>query len=301
MGTTGLETAFAALYTELVLPGRARARDGRRADDRRRRRCTGCRSPRIAVGRAGQPLPGRPRRALGGRRGRLREPLGQLLLPRPHAARPRAADGRRRRGRLPRRRCSPRPSALRSSMSRRDRLRPARGRHPLRRARLRRRRARGRRDRVHDLDVRLPGGDDRPQLRRPADHLHLPADRQLRRLAPRRWSPTGSTPAPRSCAPPSTARTRPGAEQRLADLADRLRDPGDHRPRHARARPPHPRRRARCAAGCSRPGSTEAEARALIDAEPSMAGRDLAREVTPARAARSSSGAGAERTAPGSR
>ena len=25
MGTTGLETAFAALYTELVLPGRARA------------------------------------------------------------------------------------------------------------------------------------------------------------------------------------------------------------------------------------------------------------------------------------
>ena len=27
----------------------------------------------------------------------------------------------------------------------------------------------------------------------------------------------------------------------LAELADRLRDPGDHRPRHARAGPPHPR------------------------------------------------------------
>ena len=29
-----------------------------------------------------------------------------------------------------------------------------------------------------------------PSLRRPADHLHLPAHRQLRRRAPRRWSPT---------------------------------------------------------------------------------------------------------------
>ena len=36
MGTTGLETAFAALYTELVLPRRDRARAARRADDRRR-------------------------------------------------------------------------------------------------------------------------------------------------------------------------------------------------------------------------------------------------------------------------
>ena len=37
MGVTGLETAFAALYTELVLPGRARAGDGGRAARRRRR------------------------------------------------------------------------------------------------------------------------------------------------------------------------------------------------------------------------------------------------------------------------
>ena len=37
MGVTGLETAFAALYTDLVLPGRARPRAARRADDLRRR------------------------------------------------------------------------------------------------------------------------------------------------------------------------------------------------------------------------------------------------------------------------
>ena len=37
MGTTGLETAFAALYTELVLPGDPAAGAARRADDRRRR------------------------------------------------------------------------------------------------------------------------------------------------------------------------------------------------------------------------------------------------------------------------
>ena len=48
MGTTGLETAFAALFTELVLPGRAGARGGGRADERRRRRSTVCRLPRIA-------------------------------------------------------------------------------------------------------------------------------------------------------------------------------------------------------------------------------------------------------------
>ena len=34
-----------------------------------------------------------------------------------------------------------------------------------------------------------------------------------------------------------------GAERGLVQLADRLRHPGDHRPRHPRAGPPHPRRR----------------------------------------------------------
>ena len=42
------------------------------------------------------------------------------------------------------------------------------------------RRARRRRGRVHDRHVRLPGVDDRPVVRGPADHLHLPAHRQLR-------------------------------------------------------------------------------------------------------------------------
>ena len=38
----------------------------------------------------------------------------------------------------------------------------------------------------------------------------------------------------------------------------------------------HPRRRARCAAACSRRAIAEAQARELIDAEPPMAGQDLA-------------------------
>ena len=42
MGTTGLETAFAALYTGLVLPGVLELGAARRADDRRRARCSGC-------------------------------------------------------------------------------------------------------------------------------------------------------------------------------------------------------------------------------------------------------------------
>ncbi len=55
-------------------------------------------------------------------------------------------------------------------------------------------------------------------------------------------------------------RSRRRARRRggLAELADRLRDPRDHRPRHARARPPYPRRRARCAAASSRPRSPSA-------------------------------------------
>ena len=43
MGTTGLETAFAALYTELVLPGVLPLALRRRAHERGRRRCSACR------------------------------------------------------------------------------------------------------------------------------------------------------------------------------------------------------------------------------------------------------------------
>ena len=97
----------------------------------------------------------------------------------------------------------------------------------------------------------------------------------------RRWSPTASGRARRSCARRSNTEDAPGAERGWLDWLGRLRHPGDHRRRHARARPPHPRARARCAAACSRSGSPRREARELIAAEPSMTGLDLAREVTP--------------------
>ena len=60
MGVTGLETAFAALHTDLVLPGRARPRPARRADGRRRRAVR----PRAAdpgAGQRGERRPLRPR------------------------------------------------------------------------------------------------------------------------------------------------------------------------------------------------------------------------------------------------
>ena len=75
MGTTGLETAFAALYTELVLPGELELEVDRRADDRRRGavRTAG---PADRAATARQPVPGRPRRPVRGRRRGLRQPLG---------------------------------------------------------------------------------------------------------------------------------------------------------------------------------------------------------------------------------
>ena len=82
MGVTGLETAFAALHTGLVLPGVIRL--GLLVE-----RMTaggepfGLPAPSLAPGSAGQPLPGRPRRGVGGRRVGLREPLRQLRLRRP--------------------------------------------------------------------------------------------------------------------------------------------------------------------------------------------------------------------------
>ena len=78
-----------------------------------------------------------------------------------------------------------RPSSSRSrswSSERRGRIRAARGRGPLRWGCLRRRRRGARRGRLQHLDDRLPGGGHRPLLRGPGHHLHLPADRQLRRL-----------------------------------------------------------------------------------------------------------------------
>ena len=70
---------------------------------------------------------------------------------------------------------------------------------------------------------------------------------------------------------------------------DWLRDcgvAGDHRRRHPRARPPHPRPRARCAAASSRPSSPRPRRASAIDAEPSMDGADFARDGDPGRAGR---------------
>ena len=89
-GVTGLETAFAALYTFLVEPGelelgtRARADVGRpgpglrpaRAEDR--------------GGRAREPRPARPRRDLARDRGRLPVEVDELVAPRRDAARARS-------------------------------------------------------------------------------------------------------------------------------------------------------------------------------------------------------------------
>ena len=87
MGTTGLETAFAALYTGLVLPGVLELGAARRADDRRRRAVR-------AAARARSPPASPPTSTLvdldarvGRRRARLGEPLGELLLRRARACR----------------------------------------------------------------------------------------------------------------------------------------------------------------------------------------------------------------------
>ncbi len=74
MGTTGLETAFASVYTDLVLTGELelavlveRITAGGAL--------YGLPIPMIARGGASQRLPGRPRRALRGRGRGLRQPL----------------------------------------------------------------------------------------------------------------------------------------------------------------------------------------------------------------------------------
>ena len=99
MGVTGLETAFAALHTELVLPG---ALDLGLLVERLAGGAEpfGIERPVADPGQRGQRRPLRPRRRVDGGRGRLREPLVQLLVRRPQADRPGADDACRRPGRL---------------------------------------------------------------------------------------------------------------------------------------------------------------------------------------------------------
>ena len=237
--------------------------------------------PAGAVARAGSPrerLPGRPRRRVGGGRGRLREPLVQLRLRRPAPHRPGADDDRRRHR-------APTASATFAIGARRREppgLPAARGRHALRRRVASARRIAATGEVVFNTaDVRLPGVGHRPELPRPDHRLHLPADRQLRRGRRGAWSRTASTRARSSCARASTARTPPAPRAAgspgCATAASR-RSPASTRARSCATSAT----RARCAAACSPAELAEAEARELVMAEPPMAGRDLAREVTPA-------------------
>ena len=100
MGVTGLETAFAALYTDLVLPGVLPL-------ELLVERMTcggepfGIEAPRLETGAVANVALIDPELDLDRRRGRLREPLLQQLLRRPGADRPRPDDGRGRPGGLP--------------------------------------------------------------------------------------------------------------------------------------------------------------------------------------------------------
>ena len=74
----------------------------------------------------------------------------------------------------------------------------------------------------------------------------------------------------------------PGAERGWLDWLTDCGVPGDQRRRHARAGPPHPRARARCAAGSSPAGTPEAAgARTCRTPSRRWSGRDLARRSRP--------------------
>ena len=100
MGVTGLETAFAAIHTDLVLPG---VLDLALVVERMAGGAEpfGLRAPEPGARQRGQRRPLRPRRRVDGGRGRLREPLAELLVRGAQADRAGADDGRRRPGRLP--------------------------------------------------------------------------------------------------------------------------------------------------------------------------------------------------------
>ena len=217
-------------------------------------RCSICRCRRSRSAEGGELLPRRPLSGVGGRRERLREPGGELLLRGPEAARPRAVATVAAGG------VAYRERALAVA---RERLPPARGRRALRRRGRRGARPRDRRGRVHDRHVGLPGVDDRPQLRAPADHLHDRARRQLRRVVRGLGRATASTRPARSCARRSTPTTRP-APSRAGSTGWRSTacpgSPGSTPGRWCGTSA----RRGRCAAGSSRQRCSEAEAHDLV-------------------------------------
>ena len=70
MGVTGLETAFASVYTELVVPG-VLDLGTRGGATHRGRRAVRAQRAHAGQGRPGQRVPGGPRRRVGGGGGRL--------------------------------------------------------------------------------------------------------------------------------------------------------------------------------------------------------------------------------------
>ncbi len=238
MGVTGLETAFAALHTELVLPGVIDL---------------GLLVERLAGGAAPFGIE-RPTLAPGSEANVALCDLGAEWTVGEDGYESRSQNswcaGRTLTGRVLMtvaagqvafrlRTFSPRSRR----MSAAERLPAARGRDAVRRRRrLGARRARHRRGRLQHRDDRLPGVGHRPLLRGPDHRLHLPADRQLRRL--RRGDGVRSGPRPRRRhARRQEPRGRRHRRGRLARLARRLRHAGDQRRRHPRPGPPHPRPR----------------------------------------------------------
>ena len=97
-GVTGLETAFASLYTHLVLPGLISLETLLERMSAGPARAFGLPEPTTRGRGAREPRPARPRRGVDGDRGGLPLALGQLLAARRAPARRRREDGRRRTG-----------------------------------------------------------------------------------------------------------------------------------------------------------------------------------------------------------
>ena len=231
-GVTGLETAFAALYTHLVEPGllpletlleRMSAGPGARATASTRR---GSRSARRRTSSCST------RGELAGQRGRLPLALGELVAARRDAARPGACDGRRR------------PAGARGMNAASSLLEDGtvfRG-ESVGAAGLR-----VRRGRLHDRDDRLPGGRHRPELRGADRLLHGADGRQLRRRgrrAPSRRAAHARAVVMREARGPAwtdwLARARASSRSTGIDtrsLVLHLRDAGAMRASRSRARP----------------------------------------------------------------
>ena len=165
-GVTGLETAFSALHTHLVVPGVLTLEILLERMSTGPARAFGLAEPRIEVGARANLVALDLDAEWTVTRRRLSLALGELVAPRADASRTGREDGRGRTAGV---------RSVTRGLSR------ARGRHGLPRPVGRRRRSRLRRGRLHDRHDGLSGDGHRPQLRRPARVLHDGDGRELRR------------------------------------------------------------------------------------------------------------------------